>query len=170
MPHKIIMFMRKRRRGFRTLFYFRTGYATYLVILLGAINVLSSTYFLAIDKIPFVKEIFPTFEIYVITAVLIAIPTVTIIGYVHYKRIGAHSAATSIIAQNNIFNYRMMPGFTIETFGPAYKAILKATIKHSCSEKLTVEEINEIDDIRRQLRHLIDGGSVGKYAKGVIDD
>ena len=162
--------MKATRRGFRTLFYFRTGYAAYLVMLLGAVNVLTSTYFLAIDEIPFIKEVFPTFEAYVVTAVLVAIPTVTVVGYAHYKRIGAHSAAMAIHMQNNIFNYKLQPGFMREVFGPAYKMILRAVFKRSVSEKLTDEEIGEIDRLRERLRHLIDGGSVGSYARGVIDD
>ncbi|MDE0091597.1 MAG: hypothetical protein OXP12_09690 [Thaumarchaeota archaeon] len=162
--------MKATRRGFRTLFYFRTGYATYLIVLLGAVNVLTSTYFLAIDEVPLIKEIFPTFEIYVITAVLVAIPVVTVVGYAHYKRIGAHSAAMAINMQNNIFNYKFQPGFTREVFGPAYKMILRSVLKRSISEKLTDEEIGEIDRLRERLRYLIDGGSVGSYARGVIDD
>ena len=162
--------MKAARRGFRTLFYFRTGYATYMVMLLGAVNVLTSTYFLAIEEIPFIKEVFPTFEAYVITSALAAIPVVTVVGYAHYKRIGAHSAAVAVSTQNDIFNYKFQPGFMREVFGPAYKMILRSILKRSISEKLTDEEIGEIDRLRERLRHLIDGGSVGSYARGVIDD
>lgn len=162
--------MRKQRRGFRLLFYFKTGYATYLILVMGAINVLTSTYFLAVDDIPFVKELFPTFEMYVMVAVIVAVPAVTITGYVHYKRIGAFSANASVATQNNIFNYKFRPGFELEVFGPAYKLILVLTFKRIRTEKFTDEEIKEIDRLRKQLKHLIDGGSVGTYAKGVIDD
>lgn len=170
MAHVVIPHMRKQRKGFRTIYYFRMGYVTYLALLLGAVNVMTSTYFLAIDEIPFIKEIFPTFELYVITVVVVTVPAVTATGYIHFKRIGAHSAAESVVTQNYIFNYRMQPGFTIEAFGPAYKAILNAVLKRASSEKLTEEEIKEIDEVMKNLRHLIDGGAVGKYAKGVIDD
>lgn len=168
--HAAISIMKKQRKGLRTLFYFRMGYSTYLVLVLGAVNVLTSTYFLAIDKIPSIKEIFPTFEMYALTAIVIAIPVVTATGYVHYKRIGAHSASRAIAVQNFIFNYRMAPGFTLEAFGPAHRLILRAVLKRANSEKLTEDEIKEIDNIMERLRHLIDGGAVGKYAKGVIDD
>ena len=162
--------MKVKRRGFRTLFYFRMGYAAYLIMLLGAVNVLTSTYFLAIEEVPFIKEVFPTFEMYVITAALVAIPAVTAVGYAHYKRIGAHSAEMAISTQNNIFNYKFQPGFNPEVFGPAYKMILRSVLKRSVSERLTDEEIGEINRLRERLRHLIDGGSVGTYARGVIDD
>lgn len=162
--------MRKQRKGFRTMYYFQIGYSTYLILFMGAINVLTSTYFLAIEQIPFIKNLFPTFEIYVVTAVVVAIPVVTITGYVHFKRVGAFSAATSIMTQNFIFNYRMPPGFTVDVYGPAYKMILKMALKRANSEKLTAEEIKEIDRLRERLRHLIEGGSTGSYSKGVIDD
>lgn len=151
-------------------FYFRTGYATYLALVIGAVNVLTSTYFLAVDSVPFIKEVFPTFEMYVLAAILAAVPVVTVTGYVHFKRVGAHSASAAITAQNNIFNYKLPPGFNLEVFGPAYKAILRSVFKRARAEKFTEDEIREIDQLRKSLKHLIDGGSVGRYAKGVIDD
>lgn len=162
--------MKPIRRSFRTLFYFRMGYTTYLVILLGAINVLTSTYFLAIEEMPLIKDIFPTFEMYALTMVLTAIPVVTIIGYIHYKRIGAYSASAAVYTQNDIFSYKFAPGFTREVFGPSYRMIIRSILKNSVSEKLTAEEINEIDRLRERLQHLLDGGTVGSYAKRVLDD
>ena len=162
--------MKLQRRGFRTFFYFKTGYAVYLVLLIGAVNVLTSTYFLAIDNVPFIKEIFPTFEMYVLTAVLVAIPIVTATGYIHFKRVGAHSANVAINMQNNIYNYRFQPGFNLNVFGPAYRMILTCVLKRACSEKFTDHDIEQIDLLRERLKRLIDGGAVGKYAKGVIDD
>lgn len=162
--------MRKQRRGLRLLFYFKTGYGTYLILVLGAVNLLTSTYFLAADEIVFVKELFPTFEMYVVVMVLAAIPIVTITGYAHFKRIGAHSANMAISMQHAIYNYKLRPGFDIEVFGPTYKLMLELALKRMRTEKFTDEEIKEIDRLRGRLKHLIDGGTVGKYAKGVIDD
>ena len=55
-----------RNLGFRGWFYFRMGWSTYFVFLLAAINTLTVTYFLAIDNYPFLKDIFPSFEQYVV--------------------------------------------------------------------------------------------------------
>ena len=162
--------MKVRRRGFRLYFYLQTGYSTYLMLLIGAVNVLTSTYFLAIDSVPFVKELFPTFEIYVLVAVVVALPVVTITGYIHFKRIGAHSASSAISHQNFIYNYRFPPGFNIEVFAPAYQAIMTLTLKRACSEKFTDEDKEKIDELRSKLKHLMDGGAVGTYARGVIDN
>lgn len=151
-------------------FYFKSGYAVYLGLLISSVNVLTSTYFLAIDNTSFIKEIFPTFEMYILTVVMVAIPVITIVGYVHYKQVGAHSANIAIGTQNTIYNYRFQPGFTLGAFGPAYRMILVCILKHTRSEKFTDRDIEQIDHLRARLKHLIDGGAVGEYAKGVIDD
>ncbi len=162
--------MRKQRRFFRLLFYFRTGYAVYLMLAIGGINVLTSTYFLAADDFPFITYLFPTFEIYVTAAILLGIPIVSVTGYIHFKRIGAHSANSAVSVQNYIYHYKLRPGFESEVFGPSYKMILHLMFKRMRTEKFTDNEIKEIDELRAKLKHLADGGSVGKYPKGVIDD
>ena len=162
--------MRKQRKSLRTFHYFKIGYVTYLALTIGAINLLTTTYFLAIDEMPFIKTLFSTFETYVITAIIVGVPIVTVIGWIHFKRIGAFSAAQSIMMQNQIFNYKFQPGYTLEVFGPAYLAILRIAVKRIKSEKLSDDEVKDIDKIQKQLQKLIDGGAVGKYAKGVIDD
>ena len=140
------------------------------MLAIGAINVLTSTYFLAADDFPFIKELFPTFEMYVMVAFLLGIPIVSVTGYIHFKRIGAHSANVAIAAQNFIYHYKFTPGFMLEVFGPCHRLILSLMLKRMSTEKFTDDEIKEIDALRAKLKHLIDGGSVGTYPKGVIDD
>ncbi len=71
---------------FRIWFYFRTGWSTYFAFILAAINTLTVTYFLAIDNYPSLKNIFPSFEIYILIVSIIGIPILTAIGYSHFKR------------------------------------------------------------------------------------
>ena len=66
--------------GFRSWHYFRMGWATYFAFIFAAVNMLTVTYFLAIDNYPSLKAIFPSFEIYILIAVGIGIPLLTIIG------------------------------------------------------------------------------------------
>ena len=77
---------------FRSWFYFRMGWSTYFVFALGAINTLTITYFLAIDNYPILKNIFPTFEQYVVIMVLVGIPMLIMLGYAHYKKTKAYRA------------------------------------------------------------------------------
>ena len=67
-------------------FIFRNGWSMYFAFIFAAINTLTVTYYLAIDKIPLLLNLFPTFSHYVGAAVLIGVPILIIIGYVHYKR------------------------------------------------------------------------------------
>ena len=71
---------------FRAWFYFRNGWSLYFAFILGAINTLTVTYYLVIDKIPFLLTIFPTFTHYIGGTVLIGVPILIAIGFIHYKK------------------------------------------------------------------------------------
>ncbi len=58
--------MSKKRAGFRAWFYLRMGYSIYWSFLIMGINTLTVTYFLAIERAPFLQVIFPTFLHYVV--------------------------------------------------------------------------------------------------------
>jgi len=160
--------MGKQRQGLRVFFYFRLGYAVYLALGIGVINVLTSTYFLAIEKIPFIKSIFPTFELYIITAIIIGIPIIVFAGWFHYKKAGTYSAELAIAQQNHVYNYKWLPGYHQEVFSHAYLAIFRAAIKRVKSEKLSDEEIQNMNKIEKQLQDLLDGGIAGNPPKGAF--
>tara|TARA_B100000749_G_scaffold166733_1_gene128113 strand:+ start:57 stop:191 length:135 start_codon:yes stop_codon:yes gene_type:complete len=42
----------EKNLGFRGWFYFRTGWATYFAFMVAAVNALTVTFFLAIEKYP----------------------------------------------------------------------------------------------------------------------
>ena len=76
----------KTNLGFRSWFYFRMGWSTYFVFIMAAINTLTVTYFLAIDNYPSLKEVFPSFEQYVVIIIGIGIPLLILVGYAHFKK------------------------------------------------------------------------------------
>ena len=78
--------MGKRNLGFRSWYYFRTGWSTYFAFILAAINTLTVTYFLAIENYPSLKTVFPSFEQYIIIIVSIGIPLLITVGYIHFNR------------------------------------------------------------------------------------
>ena len=78
-----------KRLGFRAWFYFRQGWGTYFAFVLAAVNTLTVTYYLAIEKAPALKEIFPTFVFYMIFTVSVGITLLIIIGYFNYHRISS---------------------------------------------------------------------------------
>jgi hypothetical protein len=160
--------MTRKKFGFRGFYYFRTGYVTYFTMLVGLINVLSSTYFLAIKKIPWMIVLFPTFGNYIFFCIIIGIPLVITTGWLHLKRIGTYAAEADISNESAPYNYKLVPGFLKDVFGPAYLTILKINIKKVKGEKLTPEEISKIKNIEEQLQKLIDGGHVGSPPRGAL--
>lgn len=160
--------MTTKKNTFKTFFYFRIGYATYLAFAIGIINLLTTSYFLAIKKVPEIMKIFPTFEIYIITIIAIGIPLVTFVGWLHFKRIGTYSAEAAIGQQAFPYNFKYQPGYNKEVFGPAYLEILRINKKKLTGEKLTEDDLKRIKELEEKLENLIDGGYVGNPPKGVL--
>lgn len=139
-----------KRLFFRSWFYFRTGWSTYFAFIIGAVNTLTLTYYLAIEKAPILKELFPTFLSYVITAVVIVIPVLTAIGYIHFKRSDSYKAEADIGVEANPHFLRLIQNS--EVMLPLCVEILELLTKLSKNEKLTDEETNRISKIQEELR------------------
>ena len=56
-------------KGFRGWYYFRMGWSTYFAFIFAAVNTLTVTYYLAIEKVPTLMSIFPTFIQYVFNCI-----------------------------------------------------------------------------------------------------
>lgn len=160
--------MGNKQKSFRGFYYFRTGYVTYFTMIVGLINVLSSTYFLAIKKIPWMINLFPTFSNYVLFCIIVGIPLVIVVGWLHLKKVGTYAAEADISNEASPYNYKLVPGILTEVYGPAYLVILRINIKKAKGEKLTLEEISKIQSLEKQLQKLIDGGYVGNPPKGAL--
>lgn len=100
--------MKKIDLAYRVWYYFRNGWSIYFAFILGAVNTLIVTYYLAIERAPFLKDVFPTFTIYVITATVIGIPILTTVGYVHWKKSGARRAEVDVNYEANPYEARTM--------------------------------------------------------------
>lgn len=132
----------KSNLAFRSWFYFRVGYSTYLSFALAAISTLVTTYYLAIEKAPALKALFPSFGTYVIIATVIGIPTLISIGYIHYKRSRAFHAENDIQVESNPYLQR-----TVVNLDIILQLMLKSielNLKISKNEKLTDDEMQEI--------------------------
>ena len=154
-----------RKRPLRAWFYFRQGWTAYFAFIMAAINVLTVTYFLAIDNYPSLQVIFPTFVHYIITAVCIGVPLLVFVGYVHYKRSAAFAAEADINIESNPYWYKAPPGWNKEVVFPLYLNMINLMIKMSKNEKLTSEELEKLSDIQKSLSTLIDGGYIGKPSR-----
>jgi len=96
----------RKNLGFRSWFYFRTGWSMYFAFILSAVNTLTVTYYLAIERAQVLKDIFPSFLIYVAFFVLIGVPILITVGLIHFKKSSAHKAQVDISIESNPYVIR----------------------------------------------------------------
>jgi len=152
----------RKRLGFRLWFYLRQGWATYFNFIFAAINTSVVTYYLAIEKIPGLQEIFPSFANYVVVMSVIIIPILVFVGYFHYRRIPAYSSEVDVSVTSNPYVYRSQPGWQIEVIFPLYLMLSKYLIKVTKNESLSDSDLDEITKIQSKIEKLLKGGFIGK--------
>jgi len=91
----------KQNIGFRGWFYFRQGWTTYFAFIFAAINTLVVTYYLAIENIPILQIVFPSFYVYVAIMISIGIPFLILVGYSHQKKTASYKAEADIYYESN---------------------------------------------------------------------
>ena len=143
----------KGRIVYRSWYYFRTGWATYFAFILAAINTLTVTYYLAIENLPMLKEIFPSFLSYLLTAVIVGVPVLTMLGYYHFKK-GTYKAEADIVTEQNPHFNRLLRN--TEAFIPVYLEMIELLVKLTKSEKLSDDEIKRIETVKENLRSYSD--------------
>ena len=129
--------------GFRSWYYFRMGWATYFAFIFAAINTLTVTYFLAIERYPVLTGIFPNFLQYVVIVSAVGVPLLVVIGYIHYKRTVAFKSEVDVIMESNPYQRRNIVNITL-----VLHSIIQTNqllLKLSKNEKLSETEIGEIN-------------------------
>ena len=152
-------------RHLRAWFYFREGWAAYFAFIMAAVNVLTVTYFLAIENYPVLHVVFPTFVHYIVAAACIGIPALIFAGYVHYKRSAVFATEMEINYESNPYWYKAAPGWQRDVVFPLYLNMLNLMIRMSKNENLTPDETKKMLDIQKSLETLIDGGYIGKPSR-----
>ena len=141
--------MKKNNIGFRSWYYFRTGYATYFAFILAAINTLTVTYFLAIENYPGLKSIFPSFEQYVIIIVFVGVPLLITIGYLHFKRTKAFKSEVDVLIESNPYQRRNTVNGEINL--KLNHKLIVMLIKLSKNESLSENDIIEIEKLLNEI-------------------
>ncbi len=139
--------------GFRGWFYFRTGWATYFAFVVAAVNTLTVTFFLAIEKYPALSVIFPTFFHYIVIVVGIGVPLLVLVGYVHFKKSKSYRAEADIIIETHPHIRRILQN--TEVLLPSYVKLTEMVIKLSENKKLTDKELAEVSKLQKQLNEHI---------------
>ena len=146
--------------GFRSWFYFRTGWSMYFAFILSAMNTLTVTYYLAVEKVPTLVEIFPTFLHYVVVFVVIGFPLLVTTGYAHFKRTSARKAEVDISVETNPYMIRTL--VNSEYILKLNLTLSTVLLKLQTKEKLSENEIKEVADIQNELKSFMEDRNVSK--------
>ena len=144
----------EKNLGFRGWFYFRTGWATYFAFIAAAINTLTVTFFLAIEKYPSLSVIFPTFFHYIVIVVGVGVPVLILVGYVHFKKSKSFRAEQDILIETSPHIRRILQN--TEVLLPSYLKLTELIIKVSENKKLTDKELEEVSKLQKRLNEHID--------------
>jgi len=155
-------------RPFRYWYYFRQGYHLYFAFVFAALNTLVVTYFLAIERAPFLNEVFPTFQIYALVLISIGVPSLILAGYIHYKIMPAFKSEQEVNVQSNPYVYKLAPGHQKLVHMPFNLLVIELLLKIANNEKLTKDELENISDLQKKMKHLIEGGYVGDVKTGKL--
>ena len=138
-----------RNPGFRAWFYFRNGWSLYFAFIFAAINTLTVTFYLAIEKYPNLDWIFPTFFHYILVVVSIGVPLLVLVGYIHYKRSSARKAEVDISYETDAYKARTLVNTEI-TIALNMK-LLDIITKISKKEEIPNQEYQELEQLREKL-------------------
>ena len=140
--------------GFRAWFYFRNGWSIYFAFIFAAINTLTVTYYLAIERAPLLQSIFPSFLHYVVIVGGIGVPLLISVGYIHWKRSAARKAEIDIGYETDPYKARTLVNTEI-----LLKINLQLTsllIKFTNNAKLNEEELKQIKLLQDELSNFLD--------------
>ena len=142
-------------KGFRSWYYFRMGWSTYFAFIFAAINTLTVTYYLAIEKVPILISIFPSFIQYVLIVSVIGIPFLIAIGYVHFKRSKAFKSEVDITVETNPYQRRTV--VNTELLLEINLKLIEYLIKLSKDEKISEQEVEELVEKNKRIsKHVKD--------------
>jgi hypothetical protein len=133
---------------------------------MAGINTLTITYYLAIEKYPLLTQIFPTFGIYVLIMVAIAVPTLTSIGYIHFKKSNAYKAEADIGMEIHPYNRRLL--LNTEMIMPMFLQMSLILTKLAKNEKITAEESEVLSTLQKDLAEYIELKHDKRY-QGIVE-
>ena len=117
--------------------------------MLAALNTLTVTYYLAIEKYPLLQTIFPSFFQYVLIIVSIGVPVLILVGYAHWKRTPAYRSEADIWMESNPYQARML--VNSEMVLKINLKLLNLILKQTKNEFVSDDEINEIITLQKEF-------------------
>ena len=144
------MSAKNKSTSFRSWFYFRTGWSVYFAFIFAAINTLVVTYYLAIENIPVLQQVFPSFGHYVVITVAIGIPVLIGAGYFHFKRSAGFKSEADVAIETNPHAKRNL--LNTEAIVTSYLFSNELMMKVLKNEKITDEEMRRFLDLQEKVK------------------
>ncbi len=158
-------FKLKKTLPFRSWYYFRTGYSQYFAFILALGNMLTLTYYLAISNSPSLNSLFPSFTSYAIVSIIIGLPILSFIGFLHMKKSPAFTSEQEVSAEANPYNYKLPPGLWKECIVPLLLELLISSRRNLDDEKLDNDDLTRLKELEKKFDLLSNGGSLPKPKK-----
>ncbi|MHA1407950.1 MAG: hypothetical protein ACTSSG_11310 [Candidatus Heimdallarchaeaceae archaeon] len=95
-----------KERLYRFWRYFRDGYGIYISKPLSILNFLTITFYLLVDKLPFLKVFFHHFYVYLIVASSIFIPLSIFLGWFHMRKSRIYGVESILAIESNPLTVR----------------------------------------------------------------
>ncbi|OLB45241.1 hypothetical protein AUH73_02990 [archaeon 13_1_40CM_4_53_4] len=150
------------RSIWRSWFYFRAGYGTYIALLMGYAGNLVVIYKLAVVGNKYLEVVFYSLTVFAIFGVLISVPTAILLGLFHVKRTGAYAADASLSTEANPYVYKVIPGKEREVFLPLMVLTAKGLAKVMREQNaLTRQDKEEFDLVLAKAESLLRGQMIG---------
>jgi hypothetical protein len=138
------------------------GWSTYFAFIFSAVNTLIVTYYLAIENIPALSNVFPSFSNYAISMILVGVPILVLFGYLHFKKSQAFTSEQDIVYETSPYFFKLPKGHQREVIAPYQLKILELMEKIITNEGLSDKDKEQIENLKKDLKTLIDGGYIGK--------
>ena len=126
------------------------------------LNTLTLTYYLMIDNYPALVSLFPSFAIYIASAVAVGLPTMILLGFIHIQRSSAYRSEVEIVTETNPYMYKLPPGLHQEVYAPFLYDMLTVLKKADGGEKIEEADLAKIKELDEKLGFLIGGGTLKK--------
>ena len=148
-------------KGFRGWYYFRMGWSTYFAFIFAAINTLTVTYYLAIENIPALMSIFPTFAQYVVIVSGLGIPLLVLIGYAHFKRSKAFQSEVEIMIESNPVSSRNIANTEMSL--EINLKLLDIILRFYQNDKISDSELKEITALHEKITNFKNSRSFSNH-------
>ncbi len=150
----------RKNIGFRSWFYFRTGWSMYFAFILSAVNTLTVTYYLAIERAQVLKDIFPSFLIYVVFFVLVGVPILITVGIIHFKKTSARKAEVDISVETNPYVLRNL--VNSELIINLNVRLVKIILDSEQGKKIDEEDLKKLQEVLNTTENFLSNRTVAK--------